>query len=139
MHAQRSVLLGSSDRVGRLPWQPTVDGDLLPRTADPLARNQGRGKLEVLIGTNRDEWKLFTSASIALRAMGFPELERRIERLLEKGDLRAAVGSAAVAAALYRDITKERGYRQTAYEAWVGDPNRRILSDAGDRTHRVTR
>ena len=130
LRAQRhGVVGGTGARMGRLPWQPAVDGDLLPdhplsqlsllsqgaetAKADP----GGAGRLEVLIGTNRDEWKLFTSASIALRGMGFDELERRIERLLERSGL--GDRSASAACALYRGITKSRGSRQTAYEAWV--------------------
>ena len=119
LDAQRSVLLGSSARVGRLPWQPSVDGDLLPQQPSTLLETSGPEHREVLIGTNRDEWKLFTSAAIALRAMGFAELERRIERLLERNETKAVRKSASVAAALYRDITRSRGSRQTAYEAWV--------------------
>lgn len=120
LEAQRSVLPGSSDRFGRLPWQPSVDGDLLPRQPLDLLDERGAGALDILIGSNRDEWKLFTSASIALRAMGYGELERRIERLRARGARdRAAARSAAAAVALYREIVERRGNRQTAYEAWV--------------------
>ena len=117
LKAQHSVLLGRSDRIGRLPWQPCVDRDLLPRQPLALLEHDGVRRMEVLIGTNLDEWKLFTSASIALRAMGFDELERRIHRILERRG--QGHRSAAEAVALYREITKTRGSRQTAYEAWV--------------------
>ena len=49
--------------------------------------------------------------------MGFDELERRIRRILQRSG--QGHRSAAAAAALYREITKKRGSRQTAYEAWV--------------------
>lgn len=118
LEAQRSVLLGQSGKTGRLPWQPVVGDDVLPEPPLAMIEN-GRQPLEVLVGTNRDEWKLFTSASIALRAMGFDELERRIERLLERRGHELADARAAAAVSLYRDLTRERGSRQTAYEAWV--------------------
>lgn len=118
LQAQRSVLQGVSRRIGRLPWQPSVDDDLLPNPPLAMIEQAGADDMEVLIGTNRDEWKLFTSASIALRAMGFDELERRIERLLERSGSDGA-GSPAQAAALYRDLTRQRGSAHTAYEAWV--------------------
>ncbi len=117
LKAQHSVLLGQSDRIGRLPWQPCVDRDLLPKQPLAMLEHHGARRIEVLIGTNQDEWKLFTSASIALRAMGFDELERRIRRILQRSG--QGHRSAAEAAALYREITKQRGSRQTAYEAWV--------------------
>ena len=117
LRAQRAVLLGETAKMGRLPWQPSIDGALLPH--HPLtAVEQGAARaIEVVIGTNRDEWKLFTSTSLALRAMSFDELERRIERMLAKADLGRLDASRAVE--LYREVTKIRGYPQTAYEAWV--------------------
>lgn len=119
LEAQRSVLLAASARVGRLPWQPSIDGDLLSKP--PLVTlKENRHGHRILLGTNRDEWKLFTSAAVALRGMSYAELERRIDRLLERTGRGGPNGkSAATAAALYRDITKRRGSRQTAYEAWV--------------------
>lgn len=119
LQAQRSVLFGSSRRVGQLPWQPTVDGDLLPSQPLEMLSAGRNGASEVLIGTNLDEWKLFTSAAIALRAMGFSELERRIERRLERSPRPSTGRTASAATALYRDLTRRRGGRQTAYEAWV--------------------
>jgi para-nitrobenzyl esterase len=98
LKAQRSVLMGEIGKMGRLPWH-------------------GTGVVEIILGTNRDEWKLFTSASIALRAMGFDELERRIHRLLERSG--QGERSAAAATAIYREITRARGSRRTAYEAWT--------------------
>jgi len=118
LQAQRSVLQGASRRIGRLPWQPSIDGDLLPNPPLAMIEQAGADRLEVLVGTNRDEWKLFTSASIALRAMGFDELERRIERMLQRYG-RSDGSSSTRAAALYRDLTRQRGRAHTAYEAWV--------------------
>lgn len=118
LEAQRAVLLGESSRMGRLPWQPSIDGDLLTSRPGPLIEQGVARDVRVLVGTNLDEWKLFTSAAVALRAMSFDELERRIERMLgriaEPGarDPRRAME-------LYREVTRIRGSPQTAYEAWV--------------------
>ncbi|MCP4204803.1 MAG: carboxylesterase/lipase family protein [bacterium] len=117
LRAQRSALAGDSGKMGRLPWQPAVDGDLLPQHPLTMIGQSGVVPLEVIIGTNRDEWKLFTSASIALRAMSFDELERRVGRLLERSGRSGK--SAAAATEIYREITRVRGCRRTAYEAWV--------------------
>ncbi len=117
LRGQRAVLLGETAKMGRLPWQPTFGDDLLAQ--HPLFRLQlGSAKgVDLVIGTNRDEWKLFTSASVALRAMSFGELERRIARALVRGGRGGLEPSEAVA--LYREVTLSRGTQQTAYEAWV--------------------
>ncbi|MCP4200747.1 MAG: carboxylesterase family protein, partial [bacterium] len=52
-----------------------------------------------------------------LRAMSFDELERRIGRMLARAKLDRLEASRA--AELYREVTKSRGYQQTAYEAWA--------------------
>ncbi|MGO4598733.1 carboxylesterase/lipase family protein [Terrabacter sp. 2RAF25] len=49
-----------------MPWQPVVDGDVLP--GPPLARIAGGSArdVDVLVGTNADDWRLFLVLSGAL-------------------------------------------------------------------------
>jgi para-nitrobenzyl esterase len=46
-----------------LPWQPVVDGDVLPgRPIELIAAGAGAG-VDVLVGTNVDDWRLFVVAN----------------------------------------------------------------------------
>lgn len=51
---------GSETVVSTMPWQPVIDGDILP--APPIQRIAGgaSAQADVMAGTNTDDWKLFT-------------------------------------------------------------------------------
>jgi len=69
------------DRLGSLPFQPTIDGQLLTaRPIVPLREGAGRG-VPLLTGTTKDEWRLFTAANPALRLMSQKNFVERVERL----------------------------------------------------------
>ena len=45
--------------IPMMPWQPVVDGDVIPATPiDRIAAGAGAG-IDLLVGTNTDEWRLF--------------------------------------------------------------------------------
>lgn len=50
---------GGTDAVLTMPWQPVVDGDVLP--GHPLERVVAGGaeQVDLLVGTNTDDWKMF--------------------------------------------------------------------------------
>jgi para-nitrobenzyl esterase len=67
---------------GTLPWQPALDGALLAE--QPLAEI-GRGlakEVPVIVGTNRDEWRLFMLGDRKGRRMDEAALGRRLARAL---------------------------------------------------------
>ncbi len=65
-----------------LPFQPSVDDDLLPEhPLDAIAAGRARG-VPLLLGTNRDEWNLFLLADPKARAMDEEGLRRRYARSL---------------------------------------------------------
>jgi para-nitrobenzyl esterase len=71
---------------GTLPWQPAVDGRVLPRQPlDAVARGEAKG-IPVLVGTNRDEWKLFTLFDRKARRLDRAALRRRVARILPGKD-----------------------------------------------------
>jgi para-nitrobenzyl esterase len=66
-----------------LPYQPVVDGDLLPvPPLDAIRAGNARG-VDLLVGTNRDEWNLFLLADPGARALGEADLRRRLRAGLE--------------------------------------------------------
>jgi para-nitrobenzyl esterase len=94
--AQRETMMKLAFALPGLPFQPAVDGDVLP--APPLegiAAGNARG-VPLLVGTNRDEWNLFLLGDAKARALDEAGLRRRFERWL-------APDAAARAYALYRE------------------------------------
>ncbi len=58
---------GSEVVVSTLPWQPVVDGDVIPaRPIDRIVTGAGAG-VDVLVGTNTDEERLFPVAFGAIK------------------------------------------------------------------------
>ncbi|HVN37095.1 MAG TPA: carboxylesterase family protein, partial [Myxococcota bacterium] len=75
---------------GRLPWQPSVDGELLPLPPrEQIAKGLARG-VPLLVGTNRDEWKLFLLGDRRARRLDEGALRRRLARALPGNDPRGA-------------------------------------------------
>jgi para-nitrobenzyl esterase len=69
-------------REGLLPWQPSVDGDCLPQTALEALDKGEVARVPTLVGTNRDEWRLFTMFDPRSRNLGDADLRRRLTRQL---------------------------------------------------------
>jgi len=86
IRAQIAVLADSRDghderKLGRLPFQPAIDGGVL--TQRPIdAIRQGCAKdIAVMSGTTLEEWKLFTAANPRLRMMTTKNFNERIAHL----------------------------------------------------------
>jgi para-nitrobenzyl esterase len=94
--AQRATMMRLALALPGLPFQPVVDGDVLPvQPQDAIAAGSARG-VPLLLGTNRDEWNLFLLGDAKARALDEAGLARRFERWLEPA-------AAAHAHALYRE------------------------------------
>ena len=94
--AQRATLMRLALALPGLPFQPVVDGDLLPVAPQAaIAAGSARG-VPLLLGTNRDEWNLFLLGDAKARTLDEAGLARRFERWLEPA-------AAAHAHALYRE------------------------------------
>ena len=82
LEAQFATVARLGLAYGTLPFEPAVDGDLLPEhPLDAIARGSARG-VPFLVGTNRDEWNLFLLADAKARALGEDGLLRRYARSL---------------------------------------------------------
>lgn len=111
--AQKRALRGERLKMGNLPWQPSIDGDLIRR--QPL-ESVGRGSavdVDLLIGTTREEWKLFGLGELKLRRMGADELRTRVARTLA-----GRGGDPGRAEELIR-LHRVRDGRHPLYETWV--------------------
>jgi para-nitrobenzyl esterase len=86
LKAQTTLLADARDgadthRLGGLPFQPTIDGALIPaRPIEAIRAGSAKG-IAMLAGTTREEWKLFTAADPRLRLMSRSNFEERVTRL----------------------------------------------------------
>jgi para-nitrobenzyl esterase len=84
--AQQRASLSLGLAHGTLPWQPAVDGRVIPRQPlAAIAAGEAAG-IPLLVGTNRDEWKLFTLFDARTRRLDAAGLRRRLERILPGKD-----------------------------------------------------
>jgi para-nitrobenzyl esterase len=86
MRAQAIVSAKMGITTGALAWQPCVDGELLER--HPLqAIDQGiAGGVRTLVGTNRDEWKLFSGLDPGGMVLDEDSLRERFQGVLRGTD-----------------------------------------------------
>ena len=84
--AQRAATLRTGFALGGLPWQPSVDGDLIRRTPIAALAAGSARDVPVLIGTNRDEFRLFMLGDRRGRRLDEAGLERRLARALPGED-----------------------------------------------------
>jgi para-nitrobenzyl esterase len=111
--AAQAKVGGDRRAVGRLPHQPVRDGTSLPES--PLAAVTGGSAagVDLLLGTNVDEMRLFTALDPAIAAIDEPALLTRADELFGPG-----AGAAAIEA--YRGSRPGSG----AAEVWTA-----VLSD----------
>jgi para-nitrobenzyl esterase len=68
--------------LGVLPFQPVVDGEVLPQPPLEAIANGSAKNIPVMIGTTSQEWKLFAVMDQQLPAMDEAKLLRRCQRLV---------------------------------------------------------
>ncbi|HTO52533.1 MAG TPA: carboxylesterase/lipase family protein [Myxococcota bacterium] len=95
LRAQSETATALALQLGGLAFQPCVDGELLPEPPlEAVARGSSAG-ISLLVGTNRDEWKLFMLGDPLARRMDEAALARRFNRALAPGDAARAQGAYA--------------------------------------------
>ncbi|MCB1057627.1 MAG: carboxylesterase/lipase family protein, partial [Acidobacteria bacterium] len=97
-----------------LPWQPVYGDDLLPRRPLEAIADGAAAGIELLVGTNADEWKLFTAGMLRLHRLCEAELEARAQRLFRRHGLFDVDARRAVE--IYRAGRTEDA---SPYELWV--------------------
>lgn len=91
--AQQQVSLQTMAAGGRhlLPLQPVVDGDILPRHPFEAVRAGSAAGVPLLVGTTRDEWKLFGFMDPELRQLDGERIAARLAQRLPGTDGRRLV------------------------------------------------
>ncbi len=142
LEAQRSVT--ATYEVLGLPFQPVVDGGALSRhPAAEIAQGASSG-IDLVIGTNRDEWKFFTFSTAALHNIDEGRLRQLAQLHIAAGGLSGVVPSDEMIE-VYRSARLERGesvaptdlYSAMATDLVFRVPSMR-LAEAHGRTNRGT-
>ncbi|MEM7411009.1 MAG: carboxylesterase family protein [Myxococcota bacterium] len=118
---QREAMLRQA--VTLLPWQPSVDGELLPKTALAALEAGEVARVPTLVGSNRDEWRLFMLADRAGRNLDDDGLVRRLQRQL------GSVEDAQGAIEFYRGL----GHGPEAGRVWERTQGDRVFHHPAQR------
>jgi len=85
-----AVMLQSYETI-RIPWAPTVDGSVLPTHPLEALRAGNAAGVELMIGCNRDEWRLWERFKVWNRWLGDGALSKLLARKLGDAELAARV------------------------------------------------
>jgi para-nitrobenzyl esterase len=102
-----------------LPWQPVIDGDTVPGPPIERIAAGASGHVDVIAGTNTDDWKLFLVASGAIGQI----TERTLTAPIE------VEGYRALAAYGLPTQTALHAYRAAYPDAGPGDLLARVQTD----------
>jgi para-nitrobenzyl esterase len=106
--AAQTVVGAAYEGLG-LAFQPVVDGHALPRhPAVEIATGAAAG-IDLLIGTNRDEWKFFTFTTASLREIDDSCLLRLVSRHIDIAGLAGSVPADELITVV-REARSERGF-----------------------------
>jgi len=122
LRAQARVSARHRLPLGMLAWQPVVDDDVvpvLPTNADTPST------LPILVGTNLEEWKLFTATDAKRRSLDGVTLRGYVERTLA----RDGVASPGVVDELLEVYGRcpESGGRRSPADVWVALQTDRVF------------
>ncbi len=119
VEAQTEVVAESGPDM-RLPFQPVVDGTVLPEPPVEAVRGGSAASVRLLTGTNRDEFTLFLAGMPGGRELTDDRLVRRLERQ-HPGDgraiydgYRALLGARATPPDIWTAIETDRVFRVPA-------------------------
>lgn len=116
-------LLSGHHKLGDVPFQPTIDGVVVPeRPIDAIRRGAAAG-IPVIAGTTKEEWKLFSAASPRLRLMSRGTFEQRIQKIAD--------GHAEAMLAAYADGTTFDRFNAMMTDKVFAVPTARLLEAQG--------
>jgi para-nitrobenzyl esterase len=106
--------------IGGMPFQPCVDGDVLPELPIELVRKGSAAGIPVLVGTTLEEWELFGAADPTIFTLHEDELVRRVG---ENVGAESALGLVDA----YRKARSGRGEPVTPTDLWLAIETDRIF------------
>ena len=113
----------ADERIGGMPFQPVVDGEVVPRLSiESVAQGSAAG-VALLVGSTLDEWKLFAGVDPNVISLSDTQLVARLEKRLGSA-ARPLVDS-------YRKARSERGVPATPGEIFIAIETDRIFRMPG--------
>ncbi|HKJ23466.1 MAG TPA: carboxylesterase family protein, partial [Myxococcota bacterium] len=120
--AQASLSLGT--RLGLLPFQPVADGDFFPKPPLEAVRDGLSARVGLMIGTTRDEWKLFGFLDPSIQGLDHAGLARRLS---------AHAPDAAALVETYRKAHEAEGLPTEARELYFAVETDRVFRIPANR------
>ena len=108
LEAQQGALRRSFGEQRGLPFQPVVDGVVLPEPPLAAVAAGAAAGVSLLVGTNLDEWRVFGLADPKLAGLDAAGLLRRLERALPGAGTAAGEALARRALATYTESRRGR-------------------------------
>ena len=109
-------------RTQGLPFQPVIDGDVIPRQPLAAIRDGEAHAIPLLIGTNLDEARLFAPLDPEATTLDEAELLARCREAIPGG-----TDAARRAIAVYRDARAARGERVEPGDLWFAIESDRTM------------
>jgi len=108
-----------------MAFVPCVDGDVIPEHPLDAVRRGDTADIPILVGTNLDEWKLFSPFDTGLPTLSEDEMRERFDELLPNVTRRAPRVSTAIAR--YRAAILARGGDTSPFEVWNAFQSARVF------------
>jgi len=125
METQKELLLKASapgSDIGGMPLQPVIDGKVLPQLPIKAVANGSADGIPVLVGSNLDEWKLFSIMDRSVTKLTEEKLLQRVQGLIPSGDVTSLVN-------IYRNALEKRGVQ--------AKPSEILMAIQTDRVFRI--
>jgi len=126
LQAQQRVATALAPKLGGLPFQPVVDGNVLPRDPFSAVADGAAREIPILIGTTVDEMKMFALTDPAARTLDEDGLLRRCGRTMP-GDVADGESCARRAVQTYRTARGARGAPTDPPQLWFAIESDRVF------------
>jgi len=126
LEAQQGVLRRVVGELRGLPFQPVVDGSLIPEPPLAAVAAGAAAGVSVLVGTNLDEWRLFGLADPKLAGLDEAALLRRLERALPGAGAAGGESLARRALEIYTQARRGRSSVEPS-ELWLAFETDRVF------------
>lgn len=125
LKAQASAWRRTYSPLRLMSFMPVVDGAILPETPLTAIRRGAIADKELMIGTNREEWKLFSLVDGGLVAMREATLVAKIASLSDPREL--ALPDPELASRYYRDAVAGDGGSTDIVDVWNAFQSARVF------------
>lgn len=126
LEAQQKTFAALTGQFTGLPFQPVTDGMVIPEHPFAAVRSGFARDVALLIGTTRDEMKLFALTDPKARTLDEAELLERLERVLP-GVSETGMSRARLAIETYRRARAARWAPTTPPELWFAIDTDRLF------------